>query len=104
MKFETKFERQDRDKMRHSSNRRIVGYTLNKSVTEIKQQLMRILNHSKPKDQQQKLPVARPRANSQEDILQLATGEDSKSNIESNILLPSRSAASREPLSQFVTH
>lgn len=93
----------------HRGNHRIIGYTLDKTAADIKSNLLKLLNCSKKNADM--LPglgkspnkPTRPRANSQENILQLQDHEDSKSNLMDNKFSKPR-GISREPLSQFISH
>ena len=112
-------------KLRHGMSRgqrRIVGYTLGTSAATIKEKLLRLLNcstrnvatstggNSANKCKGISPIKGRPRANSQENILQMKDMDDSRSNnmldekMYNNYDDGPLHHMNREPLSQFVQH
>lgn len=113
--FENKWQRDERERMERKATRpnekKVVGYSFNYPIEFTKNKVWKMLNASKHGSDKKPslnttspLKTGRPRANSQENILQSIDEGGQKSNIYETPMLMQNRGYSREPLSQFVCH
>lgn len=105
--FEGLWQRDEQEKVdkkdKYHCQRKVVAYTFSFPIEKTRHQVVRMLGRGKYDSEKRNglstVKAGRPRANSQENILQLCEETSQKSN-----LLDNRKGYSREPLSQFVCH